>query len=380
MPGPLAGLRILEMAGLGPAPFCGMMLADHGAEVIRIERAGGWRLPGDPMARSRRTIEVDLKQADGVALVRDLARTCDGLIEGYRPGVMERLGLGPEVLLAAHPALVYGRMTGWGQTGPLAHAAGHDINYIALSGALHTIGRDGRPSPPVNYVGDFGGGGMLLAFAMVSALLAVRNGAPGQVVDCAMTDGSALLTALIHGLNAAGLWRDEAGANIIDGGSPPYDTYETADGKWIALGAVEPHFRAVLLDRLGLDMELGDDPATWPGLKARLAAHFRAHPRDHWCALLEGSDACFAPVLSLAEAPHHPHNVSRGTFGELDGVIQPMPAPRFSQTVNAAPAPSREDAAALLAEAGYDPARIAALEEAGVIGPAARRASADGLR
>ncbi len=368
MPGPLAGLRILEMAGLGPAPFCGMMLADHGAEVIRIERAGGWRLPGDPLARSRRTIEVDLKQAEGVALVRDLARTCDGLIEGYRPGVMERLGLGPERLLADHPALVYGRMTGWGQTGPLAEAAGHDINYIALSGALHTIGRDGRPSPPVNYVGDFGGGGMLLAFAMVSALLAVRNGAAGQVVDCAMTDGSALLTALIHGLNAAGLWRDEAGANLIDGGSPAYDTYETADGKWIALGAVEPHFRAVLLERLGLDLNLGEDPATWPALKATLAAHFHQHSREHWCALLEGSDACFAPVLSLAEAPRHPHNVFRGTFGEVDGVVQPMPAPRYSGTANGAPTAPRADAESLLAEIGCDAQRIAALRAAGTIG------------
>ena len=261
VPGPLAGIRILEMAGLGPAPFCGMMLADHGAEVIRVEREGGWKLPGDPMLRSRRTIQVDLKQADGIALVRDLARSCDGLIEGYRPGVMERLGLGPDVLLADRPTLVYGRMTGWGQDGPLAQAAGHDINYIGLSGALHGVGRDGRPSPPVNYLGDFGGGGMLLAFAMASALLAVRNGAPGQVIDCAMTEGSALLTALTHGLRAAGQWRDEAGANLIDGGSPWYDAYETADGKWVAIGALEPQFRAVLLEKLGLAAGSGgDDP------------------------------------------------------------------------------------------------------------------------
>jgi alpha-methylacyl-CoA racemase len=361
MPGPLAGIRILEMEGLGPAPFCGMMLADHGAQVIRIEREGNWRLPGDPLARSRRTIRIDLKQPDGVALVRALAGTCDGLIEGYRPGVMERLGLGPEVLLADRPALVYGRMTGWGQEGPLASAAGHDINYIALSGALHGIGRDGRPSPPVNYVGDFGGGGMLLAFAMASALLAVRNGAPGQIIDCAMTDGSALLTALTRGLHAAGLWEDRAGANVIDGGSAWYDAYETADGKWIAIGAIEPQFRAVLLDKIGLAGDEAD-------LKSAFAATFREHPRDHWCALLEGSDACFAPVLSLAEAPLHPHNALRGTFASIGGVVQPAPAPRYSATGTDPPAAPRDDADALLAELGYPPERIAALRSGGVIG------------
>jgi len=361
VPGPLAGIRILEMEGLGPAPFCGMMLADHGAEVIRVEREGNWRLAGDPLARSRRTIRLDLKQPDGIAIVRALAKSCDGLIEGYRPGVMERLGLGPDALLADHPKLVYGRMTGWGQEGPLAAAAGHDINYIALSGALHGIGRDGRPSPPVNYLGDFGGGGMLLAFAMASALLAVRNGAPGQVIDCAMTDGSALLTALTRGLHAAGLWEDRAGANIIDGGSPWYDTYETADGKWVAIGAIEPQFRAVLLDKIGFS---GDEP----DLKAAFAATFRQHPRDHWCALLEGSDACFAPVLSLAEAPDHPHNTLRATFANIGGVIQPAPAPRYSATSPDPPAAPGEAADALLAELGYDPAGVAALREAGVIG------------
>ena len=362
MPGSLAGIRILEMAGLGPAPFCGMMLADHGAEVIRVEREGGWSLAGDPLLRSRRTIRIDLKRPDGVMIVRDLAKSCDGLIEGYRPGVMERLGLGPELLLADNPKLVYGRMTGWGQEGPLAAAAGHDIDYIALSGALHTVGRGGRPSPPVNYLGDFGGGGMLLAFAMVSALLAVRGGAPGQVIDCAMTEGSALLTALTRGLHAAGQWRDEAGANLIDGGSPWYDCYETADGKWIAIGALEPQFRAVLLEQLGL-VANGDDAA----LRATFTAAFAGRTRDEWCALLEGSDACFAPVLSLAEAPTHPHNAARGAFVELDGVVQPAPAPRFSQTAVTAPEPPKEDANALLAERGYPPERIAALRAAGVI-------------
>jgi len=361
MTGPLAGIRILEMEGLGPAPFCGMMLADHGAEVIRVEREGNWRLPGDPLARSRRTIRVDLKRDEGIAIVRALARSCDGLIEGYRPGVMERLGLGPEVLLGDTPGLVYGRMTGWGQEGPLAAAAGHDINYIALSGALHGIGRDGRPSPPVNYLGDFGGGGMLLAFAMASALLAVRNGAEGQVIDCAMTDGSALLTALTRGLHAAGLWEDRAGANMIDGGSAWYDAYETADGKWIAIGAIELQFRAVLLEKLGLS---GEEP----DLKGAFSDTFRQHPRDHWCALLEGTDACFAPILSLAEAPSHPHNALRGTFANIGGVVQPAPAPRYSAAPPDPPAAPREDSDALLAGLGYDPARIAALREAGVIG------------
>ncbi len=369
MPGPLAGIRILEMEGLGPAPFCGMMLADHGAEVIRIERDGGWRLPGDPLARSRRTIMVDLKQEAGIALVRDLARTCDGLIEGYRPGVMERLGLGPDVLIADNPGLVYGRMTGWGQQGPLAGAAGHDINYIALSGTLHTIGRDGRPSPPVNYVGDFGGGGMMLAFAMVSALLAVRAGGTGQVIDCAMTDGSALLASLTWGLYARGLWEDRPGANRIDSGAPYYDTYETQDGKWVAIGAIEPQFWDELLARLGLaDDGSRDDPAAWPGLKARLAAIFRQHPRHHWCALLEGSDACFAPVLSLAEAPDHPHHAMRGTFADIGGVVQPAPAPRYSVTATDMPVPARDDADALLGALGYDRDRVAALREAGIIG------------
>jgi len=372
MAGPLAGIRILEMAGLGPAPFCGMMLADHGAEVIRVEREGRARFPEDPLIRSRRTIVVDLKQAEGVALVRDLAKTCDGLIEGYRPGVMERLGLGPDGLLADNPKLVYGRMTGWGQTGPLADAAGHDINYIALSGTLHTIGRDGRPSPPVNYVGDFGGGGMMLAFGMVSALLAVKAGGAGQVIDCAMTDGSAVIASLIWGLRAAGMWEDRPGVNRIDGGAPDYDTYETADGKWVAIGAIEPQFYALLRDRLGLtgdaDFDARGDAAQWPALKAKLAALFRTRSRDEWCALLEGTDACFAPVLSLAEAPAHPHNEARGTFIELDGVIQPAPAPRYSATPTAAPRSTKADAAALLGELGYGEERVAALRDAGTIG------------
>jgi alpha-methylacyl-CoA racemase len=367
MTGPLAGLRILEMEGLGPAPFAGMMLADHGAEVIRVERQGGFKLPGDPLARSRRTVTVDLKQPEGIALVRDLAKSCDGLIEGYRPGVMERLGLGPDLLLADNPRLVYGRMTGWGQSGPLAAAAGHDINYIALSGTLHTIGREDRPSPPVNYVGDFGGGGMMLAFGMVSAVLAVKGGGAGQVIDCAMTDGSALLASLTWGLYAGGLWEDRTGVNRIDGGAPYYDTYRTADGKWIAVGAIEPQFHALLCEKLGIAAGGQDDQAGWADRKRQLAALFAARTRDEWCALLEGSDACFAPVLSLAEAPEHPHNRERGTFIDVDGVTQPAPAPRYSATATDAPRPSRNDADALLAELGYAPERIAALRAADIV-------------
>ena len=255
-------------------------------------------------------------------------------------------------------------MTGWGQDGPLAQAAGHDINYIALSGALHGVGRDGRPSPPVNYLGDFGGGGMLLAFAMTAALLAVRNGAPGQVIDCAMTEGSALLTSLTHGLRAAGQWRDEAGANLLDGGSPWYDAYETADGKWIAIGALEPQFRAELLEKLGLSADGADDGA----MRAIFTETFAGRTRDEWRALLEGSDACFAPVLTLGEAPEHPHNIERGAFATIEGVVQPAPAPRYSETPTGAPVASRADAEGVLGELGYAPERIAALRAAGTIG------------
>jgi alpha-methylacyl-CoA racemase len=379
MAGPLAGVRIIEMAGLGPAPFCGMMLADHGAEVIRVEREGGWRLPGDPLSRSRRSIVVDLKQPEAITLVRELVRTADGLIEGFRPGVMERLGLGPDQLLADQPKLVYGRMTGWGQAGPLAQAAGHDINYIALSGALHGCGRDdgtgnGQPTPPVNYLGDFGGGGMMLAFAMVSALLAVRGGGPGQVVDCAMTDGSALLTGLTWGLHAAGLWEDRPGVNAIDSGAHYYDTYRTADGKWIAIGAIEPQFYAELRQKLGIADEPAFDPqndrAAWPGLKEKLAALFATRTRDQWCDLLEGSDACFAPVLSMAEAPQHPHNIARGTFVEVGGVTQPAPAPHYSVTANSAPVSppgAGADTDAVLAALGYDAERVASLRARGIV-------------
>lgn len=337
MPGPLAGIRIIELAGIGPGPFCGMMLADHGAEVIRVDRPGAKPNPRDPLLRSRTAMQLDLKSAEDIARLRDLVKTADGLIEGFRPGVTERLGIGPDVLLADNPKLVYGRMTGWGQTGPYAAAAGHDINYIALSGALGAIGRAGeKPTPPINLVGDFGGGAMMLAFGMVSALLGVKNGAPGQVIDCAMTDGSALLMAMMWGFRAQGMWDDTRGTNMLDTGAPFYDTYETADGGFVAIGSIEPQFYALLRQTLGIaDDVLFDaqfDRAQWPAQKARLTDIFKSRTRDQWCALMEATDICFAPVLGFDEAVAHPHNRDRGTFIELGGVLQPAPAPRYSAT------------------------------------------------
>jgi alpha-methylacyl-CoA racemase len=329
MSGVLSGIRIIELAGIGPAPFAGMMLADHGAAVIRIERED--RPPVIPpefdiLGRSRaRVVRVDLKSEKGIARVRELARDCDGLIEGFRPGVMERLGLGPDLLLEDNPRLVYGRMTGWGQEGPLAGAAGHDINYIALAGALHTYGRaGGPPTPPVNAVGDFGGGGMLLAFGMLAGILSARTTGKGQVIDCAMVDGAALLSALTWSLKAAGMWKDERGVNLLDTGRAYYDVYQCADGEWLAVGALEPEFFAILKEKMGLRCGQHD-----PGLRQELIDHFRSEDRRFWCEKLQSCDACVAPVLSLADAPFHPHNAARGTFLDIDGVAQPAPAPRF---------------------------------------------------
>jgi alpha-methylacyl-CoA racemase len=329
MAGVLSGIRIVELAGIGPAPFAGMMLADHGATVIRVERED--RPPVIPpefdiLSRSRAsTIRLDLKSEKGAARVRELARDADGLIEGFRPGVMERLGLGPDLLLEDNPRLVYGRMTGWGQDGPLAAAAGHDIDYIALAGALHTYGRaGGPPTPPVNAVGDFGGGGMLLAFGMLAGILSARSTGKGQVIDCAMVDGAALLSAMTWSLRAAGMWSDERGTNLLDTGRPYYDVYQCADGLWVAVGALEPEFFAVLKAKMGLASSQHD-----PGLREELAEAFRRQNRPYWCDLLQESDSCFAPVLSLAEAPAHPHNALRGTFANKRGVTQPAPAPRF---------------------------------------------------
>ena len=326
----LEGVRIVELAGLAPAPFAAMMLADHGAHVVRIERAGAAPpIPErfDILRRGRAEIvALDLKKAEDAARVRALAAGADGLIEGFRPGAMERLGLGPDVLCADNPRLVYGRLTGWGQSGPLAGRAGHDIDYVALSGALSTYGRPGTPPlPPVNALGDFAGGGLLMAFGMVAALLAARApGGRGRVVDCAMVDGAALLSALTYSLAAAGRWSQERGTNLLDGGRPYYDCYECSDGRFLAVGALEPHFFAALRDKLDLACEQHD-----PALREELRTRFLTRPRDYWCRLLEDVDACVAPVLGLSEAPLHPHNASRGTFLDIGGVVQPAPAPRF---------------------------------------------------
>ncbi len=376
MPGPLAGIRIVEFAGIGPGPFAAMMLGDHGAQVIRIERPGGVLDPRDPLSRNRTSVVLDMKTAEGKAVARDLCRSADGLIEGYRPGVMERLGLGPDVLLADNPRLVYGRMTGWGQYGPYAHAAGHDINYIALSGVLHTIGRAGeRPVPPVNYVGDFGGGAMMLAFGMVSALLAVKGGGQGQVIDCAMTDGSALLAGMSWHLLAAGANIDMPGTNMLDGAAHFYDTYTCADGKWVSIGSIEPQFYALLRHHAGVAddpaFDAQHDKAGWPALKEKLAAIFATKTRDAWDAVLAGTDVCFAPVLAMREAVAHPHNVARGTFADVGGATQPMPAPRYSGTATDTPRPAPvvgADMDAVMALLGYEADRVAALRAAGAFG------------
>ena len=380
--GPLAGLRIVEMAGIGPAPMGAMLLADLGADVLRIDRPRpsglGIAKPArfDLLARSRPSAAIDLKHPDGIALVLDLIRSADALVEGFRPGTMERLGLGPDICLAAKPSLVYGRITGWGQTGPLAQAAGHDLNYIALSGALHATGRAGAPpTPPLNLVGDFGGGALYLAFGLVSALLHARQTGIGQVVDAAMIDGAANLMTLFYGLHAAGMQSDERGRNLLDSGAPHYDTYECSDGRYLAVGPIEEKFRAVMLDRIGIapaDFPDLRDRANWPRAREMLAATFRERTQAEWCARLEGSDACVAPVLSLAEAPSHAHNVARETFVTVEGVVQPAPAPRFSATPTSkpsAPDPAGARTLSALAEWGIAPDRIRDLAAARAIGP-----------
>ena len=375
MAGALTGLRIIEFAGLGPGPFCAMMLADHGAEIIRIDRVGGRNRVNDPTLRSRKSIALNLKTPEGIAVAKELVKSADGLIEGLRPGVMERLGLGPDELLAGNPKLVYGRMTGWGQSGPYAPLAGHDINYIALTGALHSIGRAGeKPTAPVNYLGDFGGGGMMLAFGMVSAFLAIRNGGSGQVIDCAMTDGTAALMAAIWGLHTDGLWKDERGVNLLDSGAHFYDTYETSDGKYVAIGSIESKFYALLLEKAGIkdepDFAAQLDKRQWPALSEKLTDLFKTKTRDQWCELMEGTDVCFAPVLSLSEAPNHPHNVARKTFLEVNGRVQPAPAPRFSVTKADAPRKSPQvgdDTASVLKDLGHDSTQIEALKSQGIV-------------
>lgn len=347
--GPLAGCRVVEMAGIGPAPFCGMLLADLGAEVIRIDRTGksglGVEFPTryDLLGRSKRSIAIDLHNPAGLAVARELIGRADMLIEGFRPGVMERLGLGPESFESSNPALVYGRMTGWGQDGPLAQSAGHDINYIAITGALDAIGREGAPPTiPLNLVGDFGGGSLYLAIGLLAALTQARVSGKGQVVDGAIVDGVNHLLTMQYAFAQMGAWSGERGTNLIDGGAPFYDSYETADGLHVAIGPVEPKFFAILIEKMGLagsDLPPQNDRKAWPELRRRLAEAFRMRTRAEWCELLEGSDACFAPVLTLAEASDHAHNRARGAIVDVAGVAQPAPAPRFSRTPAAIPRP-----------------------------------------
>jgi alpha-methylacyl-CoA racemase len=374
---PLSGVRVLEVAGIGPGPFAGMMLADMGADVIRIDRVSQVALgadldPGrDVLARGRRSVGLDLKQTEGVRAALALVEQADVLIEGFRPGVAERLGLGPERCLERNPRLVYGRMTGWGQDGPWADRAGHDIDYIALAGALRPVGPAGEPPPvPLNYVADFGGGGMLLAFGVVCALLERERSGAGQVVDAAMVDGTAALTAMFHGMLAMGLWTEDREANLLDGGAPFYRSYRCADGEFVAVGALEPQFYAELLRVLDLDPQEWPqhDPQRWPDQAAALAEIFAGRSRDEWAAAFEGTDACVAPVLSLTEAPQHPHLAARGTFVELDGLLQPAPAPRYSRSRTALSRPPvlpGQHTDEVLADAGLSPADIQALRDAG---------------
>jgi alpha-methylacyl-CoA racemase len=380
--GPLAGVRVVELASIGPGPMAAMLLADLGADVLRIDRPDAAQRKGPAgldltvLDRGRPSIGVDLKHPDGSALVLDLVAGADALIEGYRPGTTERLGLGPDACRARNPRLVYGRMTGWGQDGPLARAAGHDVNYLALTGALASIGPagdDAAPVIPLNLVADFGGGALYLALGIVSALLAVRDGGEGQVVDAAMVDGASHLMTAFHGLQAAGQ-HGPRGTNLLDGGAPFYSVYRTKDDRWVSVGALEPQFFATLRRLLELDdaPELADqhDRSAWPAMRARLAARFRERTRDEWCVLLEGTDACFAPVLDVAEAPEHPAHVARGVFADVGGVVQPRPAPRFSGTPTAAPTPppvAASDTAAGLRAWGIAAERIAALAAAGAI-------------
>lgn len=381
--GPLAGVKVVEIAAIGPAPFCAMLLADLGADVIRVDRASGRaedRAPSDPMLRNRRSIALDLKNPAAIEALLGLVARSEILIEGFRPGVMERLGLGPEPCLQRNPRLVYGRMTGWGQDGPLAAAAGHDINYIALAGVLNLIGPPGgKPVPPLNLVGDFGGGGMLLAFGLLAALLEARQSGRGQIVDAAMVDGAATLMAMFFGLKARGMFRDATGENFLAGGAPYYDTYRTKDGKYIAIGSLEPQFFAELLEKLGLDREryrkLGFptvDPATegWRELREAIAAAVATRTRDEWCRIMEGTDVCFAPVLSLEDATTHRHNVARGTFINVEGVQQGAPAPRFSRTAAEPvrkPRRAGEDTDAVLSEAGFSAKEIEQLRRSGAL-------------
>ncbi len=370
--GPLSGVKVLEFAGIGPGPFCGMLLADMGAEVVRIDRKGGrGGSKYDISSRGKKSIALDLKKPEAIEACLKLIEGADILQEGFRPGVMERLGLGPDVALARNPKLVYGRMTGWGQTGMLAQAAGHDINYISLTGALHAIGRPGeKPVPPLNLVGDFGGGALYLAMGMLAALVEAQKSGKGQVVDTAMTDGAASLMTMFYGFTASGMWKEEKGTNLLDGGTHFYDTYETKDGKYISLGSIEPQFYAILREKAGLTEEIWDhqmDGSKWPEMKTKITAVFKTKTRDEWCVIMENTDICFAPVLSISEAKDHQHNKDRQTIVEIDGVAQPNIAPRFSRTVSKINGPipnvgqQNDD---VLKDFGFSAAAIDALKKA----------------
>ncbi|WP_373092690.1 CaiB/BaiF CoA transferase family protein [Zhongshania sp.] len=376
--GPLSGIRIIELEGLGPAPFAGMMFADMGAEVISITRksvAADAAVANIISERGKKSIALNLKDPRGVEAVLKLCESADALIEGFRPGVAERLGIGPEQCLARNPKLVFGRMTGWGQTGPMAQAAGHDINYISLSGALHAMGRAGdKPVPPANLVGDFGGGGMFLAFGVVSAILETSRSGKGQVVDTSMVEGSAALMHMMYCFYNQNFWKDERGVNMLDTGAHFYETYETSDAKYVSIGPIEPQFYHILKEKLGLDEDRFGaqmDTSRWPELKQKLTEIFLTKTRDQWCEIFEGSDACFAPILSMTEAPKHPHNVARKSFIEVEGQIQPGPAPKFSRTapevLKGAPRPGGDTDSVLTELAGYDAASLASLRAEGVL-------------
>lgn len=366
--GPLTGLRVVEFAGIGPGPFCGMLLSDLGADVVRIDRKGGrGGATTDITARGRRSVALDLKSPDAVETCLRLMEKADAIIEGFRPGVMERLGLGPDLALKRNPKLVFGRMTGWGQTGPFANAAGHDMNYIAITGVLHAIGTSEKPVPPLNLVGDFGGGALYLAFGLLAGVIQARETGVGQVIDCAMSDGAASLMAMFYGFKASGMWQETRRSNLLDGGAHFYDTYQCADGKWISIGSIEPQFYALLLEKTGLaglDLPHQMDRSAWPLLREKLAAAIVGKTQAQWCEIMDGTDVCFAPVLDLDEAPRHPHNAARQTFVEVAGVIQPAPAPRFSATPGAIqgppPAVGAHDREALI-DWGFSPAEIAKL-------------------
>lgn len=373
--GPLSGLKIVEFAGIGPGPFCGMLLSDLGADVIRIDRKGQGRggSPADVTARGRRSVALDLKQPASIEACLKLLESADGLIEGFRPGVMERLGLGPDVALARNPKLVYGRMTGWGQFGPYAKAAGHDMNYIAITGALDAIGTTEKPVPPLNLVGDFGGGALYLAFGLLAGVIHARATGQGQTIDCAMSDGAASLMAMFYGFKAGGMWSEGRRSNLLDGGAHFYDTYQCSDGGWISIGSIEPQFYLLLLEKTGItdpqfQHQMSRDE--WPELRDKLAAVIRTKTRDEWCDLMDGTDVCFAPVLSMAEAPTHAHNAARETFVEVAGVVQPAPAPRFSATpgkIQGPPPSVGGDNDTALADWGFSAEAIANLKTSGAL-------------